>query len=161
MSRLPMETPETGEAPTIRLGRRADGSRCNAFYNLHYARTRSLQQSEWEFCRRAYADGTIPFSVAEFAGEVVGTQALIPIELIDAAGTYWSAKSEETLVAASMRGRGLFHQLYEPLLTFAQSHGLESIWGFTPARSAFEREGFDIPVRTSQLLRPFSSDAAE
>lgn len=144
---------------TIRLATPADGARCNAFYNAYYSRTRTLRQWEWEFCRRVFDDGTIPFAVAESGGDIVGTQALIPIQLVDPEGSYWSAKSEETLVAASQRGRGLFKRLYAPLLDVARRHELRSIWGFTPASSAFEKEGFTRPTRTTQLLRSFGGQA--
>lgn len=146
--------------PTIRLARREDAPRCNDLYNKAYQRNRSTVQWEWEFCKPAPGVATIPLALAEVGDELVGTQALIPIQLIDRNGTYWTAKSEETLVSPSMRGRGLFKKLYAPLLDFARTHRLESIWGFTPARSAFEREGFSIPARTSQLLRAFTSGAA-
>jgi hypothetical protein len=105
------------------------------------------------------ADGTVPYAVAEVAKEIVGTQALIPVVLVDRSGTYLSAKSEETLVAPSMRGKSLFHLMYEPLLAWANAHDVAYIWGFTPARNAFEREGFSCPVKTSQLLRSFSGSA--
>lgn len=152
-------TQQASDDVTVRFARPSDGERCNVFYNQYYKRQRTIEQWRWEFCRQVLDDGTIPFAMAEHGGEVVGTQALIPIELIDGTGTYWSAKSEETLVASSMRGRGLFRRLYEPLMRLARERRLESIWGFTPATSAFLKEGFTAPARTSQLVRAFNNKA--
>ncbi len=98
--------------------------------------------------------------MAELDGEIVGTQAFIPVALVDRAGQYLSTKSEETLVSPSMRGKNLFHRMYEPLIAWAATHGVEYIWGFTPAKNAFEREGCLCPIKTSQLFRSFSTSAA-
>lgn len=146
--------------PTIRLARPDDGPRCVAFHNAFYGQARTLAQWRWGFCRFVDADGTIPFAVAELDGEIVGTQALILIDLVDRQGPYPSAKSEATLVSKQMWGRNVFHLLYEPLLEFARRRGIASIWGFTPARRSFEREGFAVPASTRQLLRALSSSAA-
>lgn len=146
--------------PTIRLAYPRDVARCNAFHNAYYGRSRSDDQWTWEFCRMTDSDGTIPFVMAEVDGEIVGTQAFIPVDLVDRSGPYLSAKSEETLVAPSMRGKNLFHRMYELLFTWAATHGVEYVWGFTPAKNAFEREGFACPVKTSQLFRSFSATAA-
>jgi len=148
-----MTAAKQDDGVNIRLATAADAERANAFHNAYYRTHRMRRQWEWEFCRGAAADAALPFALAEFEGRVVGTQALIVIDMVDRNGTFATAKSEETLVDPSMRGRSLFARLYDPLLQYAQAAGVRSIWGFTPARSAFERAGFEVPATTSQIAR--------
>lgn len=146
---------------SIRLATVADGPNCNKFHNEIYKKNRSVAQWEWEFANRADKDGTIPFAVAECDGKVVGTQALIDIEMIGPHGVFNSAKSEETLVSPSMRGQSLFTRMYEPLFDYVERHDIRAIWGFTPAGNAFRNVGFTIPAETSQIVRVFSTGAAD
>ena len=88
----------------MRLGTSADAPACNDFHNSYYGTSRTLAQWQWEFGRSPANNGSLPFVMALADSTVVGTQALIPIQLVDSRGAYWSGKSEETLVAESMRG---------------------------------------------------------
>ena len=131
---------------------------CNDFHNRAYGAKRSLAHWHWQFDQ--LLGGKRPFIVAKENGRVVGTQALMPITMLDPQGDILTAKSEETLVDPSMRGKGVFQNMYEPLMAFALEQGVQSIWGFTPANKAFEGIGFYVPDRTSQLLHPLSVRAA-
>jgi N-acetylglutamate synthase-like GNAT family acetyltransferase len=131
---------------------------CNDFHNQAYATNRSLTQWHWQFDN--LLGGIRPFVVAKENGRIVGTQALMPIVMHDASGDILTAKSEETLVDPSMRGKGLFQKMYEPLMKHALTNGVKAVWGFTPASKAFEGVGFFVPDRTSQLVCPLSSRAA-
>ncbi|PQA84825.1 hypothetical protein C5F52_02145 [Limnohabitans sp. TS-CS-82] len=135
-----------------------DIEECNDFHNRAYGSKRSLAQWHWQFDQ--LLGGKRPFVVAKENGQVVGTQALMPITMLDPKGEILTAKSEETLVDPSMRGKGVFQKMYEPLMAFALEQGVQSIWGFTPANKAFEGVGFYVPGRTSQLVHPLSVRAA-
>lgn len=135
-----------------------DIEECNDFHNRAYRSKRSLAQWHWQFA--SPLGGKRPFVVAKEGGHVVGTQALMPITMLDSAGDVLTAKSEETLVDSSMRGKGVFQKMYEPLMAFALEQGVKAIWGFTPAHKAFEGIGFHVPDRTSQLVHPLSVRAA-
>lgn len=135
-----------------------DIEECNDFHNRAYGTKRTLEQWHWQFDPQL--SGKRPFVVAKEGGRVVGTQALMPITMLDAAGDILTAKSEETLVDSSMRGRGVFQKMYDPLTAYALEHGVKAIWGFTPANKAFEGIGFQVPDRTSQLVHPMSVRAA-
>lgn len=137
----------------------ADIERVNAFYNDAYGASRSLAQWHWEF--DAPIGGRRAFIVAKDGDRIVGTQALMPITMITPDGPVLTAKSEETLVDASMRGKGVFPAMYKPLLEFAAQHGVQAIWGFTPAFKPFEGVGFAIPARTQQIVFPISAQAAD
>lgn len=131
-----------------------DIEECNDFHNRAYDSKRTLAQWHWQFDRPLGCKK--PFIVAKVGGRVVGTQALMPIRMLDASGDFMTAKSEETLVDSSMRGMGVFEKMYEPLIAFALEQGVKAIWGFTPAIKAFKSVGFHIPDRTSQLVYPLS-----
>lgn len=135
-----------------------DIAECNDFHNRAYNTKRTLLQWHWQFDKLL---GDIrPFVVAKEAGRIVGTQALMPIMMCNAAGDFLTAKSEETLVDVSMRGKGVFQKMYEPLLSYSMSHEVKAIWGFTPASKAFEGVGFSVPARTAQLVCPLSARAS-
>lgn len=135
-----------------------DVEECNDFHNRAYGTNRSLKQWHWQF-DRPLGDRR-PFVVAKDDGRIVGTQALMPITMVDDTGDILTAKSEETLVDPIMRGKGVFQKMYEPLFDYASKQGIKAIWGFTPAYKAFEAVGFGVPARTSQLVLPFSTRAA-
>lgn len=131
----------------------------NAFYNDTYRVHRSMAQWHWEF--DAAIGGRRAFVVAKVEERIVGTQALMPITMITPDGPVLTAKSEETLVDPSMRGKGVFPAMYQPLLEHAAHNGIQAIWGFTPAYKPFEGVGFSIPARTQQLIFPLSARVAD
>lgn len=159
-------TPQTSAATkadelVIRLATRADALACNEFHNAYYGSSRTLTQWLWEFAWGIASENEqLPFALALQGDRVVGTQALIPIPFIDSDGRFMTAKSEETLVAREMRGRNLAARMYEILFRVAAERGFQAIWGFTTAEKAFRSMGFDIPLRTAQMIRPFRRDAA-
>ena len=112
--------PTQNDGITIRFAQTTDAESANRFHNLHYGTTRTVTQWLWEFDRSPAANGALPFVIAEFEGRIVGTQALILIDMIDQSGGFVTAKSEETLVDPSMRGRNLFARMYVPLLEYTQ-----------------------------------------
>ncbi|MCX5919592.1 MAG: GNAT family N-acetyltransferase [Deltaproteobacteria bacterium] len=135
-----------------------ENKHANNFYNAFYQKKRTLEQWRWEFISPARKLGEpLPFAAAFDGEKLVGTQAIIPIRMIDQKGVFWAAKSEETLVDPAYRGQNLFAKMYELLFAYARQKGLYAIWGFTPARRAFEKIGFAIPLQTRQLFLPFSS----
>ncbi len=116
-----------------------------------------MAQWKWDFVLNNYDETPIPYAVVNDGGRIVGTQAFIPIRLIDNGGVFWTAKSEETLVDPNYRGKQLFEKMYALLFEYAKDHNLAYIWGFTPAVKAFVRLGFTVPGETRQLFMPFSS----
>ncbi len=90
-------------------------------------------------------------------GKLIGTQAFIPIRMIDTGGVYWTAKSEATLIDFKYWGQHLLEKMYDPLLEYADKHDFAFVWGFTPAVKAFAQLPFEFPGKTEQLFLPFSS----
>lgn len=143
----------------IRFASVEDGAACNHFYNEGHNKRRTMAQWEWEFVSRDFPDRNLLYVIAEDQGQVIASQALIPIRMADRSGVFWTAKSEETLVDPAYRGRQVFEKMYELLKQFAQGAGIRSIWGFTPATRAFARIGFQTPGKTSQIFLPFTGRA--
>lgn len=149
------------ERLNFRLIKRVDCSACNTFFNAIYGDERTDKQWGWEFDSPNKDAKELPFIVVEKSNSIVGTQALIPVPMVDRNGVFLTAKSEETLVSPSMRGYGLFGQMYERLLVEARKQQYVSIWGFTPAIKAFEQAGFISPVSTEQLFLPLASKSVD
>ncbi len=145
----------------IRLLNIKEKELCNDFYNYFYHKRCALRQWEWEFELNTFKPKQIPFAVAIDNGRIIGTQALIPVKMIDKNGVFWTAKSEETLVDPEYRGQKLFERMYALLFNYAEEQNFACIWGFTPATKAFERLNFAIPGKTKQLFMPFSQRAIQ
>jgi len=141
----------------IRLIAEGEEELCNSFQNRIYKKNRTIEQWKWDFVLNNYDKIPIPYAIVEDNGEIVGTQAFIPIRMIDKDGIYWTAKSEETLVDPDYRGKQLFEKMYALLFDYAKEHEFSYIWGFTPATKAFTRLGFTIPGKTEQIFMPFSN----
>jgi len=143
----------------IRFASIAEAAACNRFYNEGHRKRRTPAQWEWEFVSRDFPRQSLLYAVAEDQGQVIGTQALIPVRMVDGNGVFWTAKSEETLVNPAYRGQQVFERMYELLKQYARSSGIRFIWGFTPATRAFTRIGFETPGKTSQIFFPFTGRA--
>lgn len=143
----------------IRLATLHDAEACNEFFNQTYHLGRTLSQWQWEFLPRDFPADSLPYVVITDKGKIVGTQAFIPIRMIDERGMFWTVKSEESLVDPEYRGQKLFEKMYRVMFGYLEQHGIHCIWGFTPATKAFERIGFDVSNTTSQLFFPYAGQA--
>lgn len=147
------------ESLDIRLIQSDDITAANDFYNRSHGRNRSVNQWKWEFQADYLPFPETPYVIVENSGTVIGTQALLPIKMIDKNGIFWTAKSEETLLDPAFRGIQLFEKMYRLLFTYVEKNDIHSIWGFTSATKAFKRLEFQIPGKTSQLFFPFCGKA--
>lgn len=141
----------------IRLVRPEDWSAVNDFHNRAYDVHRTLEEWTWEF-RGPKGEDPL-FALAMAGGKVLGTQAVIPIEMLDRGEVFLTGKSEDTLVDSSIRGQGILELMYEVALQECRRRGIRALWGFTPATKAFERVGFVAPWRTQQLFFPLTASA--
>jgi hypothetical protein len=141
----------------IRLIADGEEEACNNFFNRIYKTNRKIRQWKWEFSSNNYDKKPVPYAVALDNGNVIGTQAFIPIRMIDKDGIYWTAKSEQTLVDPNYRGKKIFEKMYDIFFDYAKKHDFAYIWGFTSAVKPLRRLDFVIPYNTSQLFIPFSN----
>lgn len=140
----------------IRLLQPHEFSLANDFFNATYKTNRSLKDFEWEFQHGPFGPAIYVVAIdMEVTAQVkvVGIQCAIPINLMNVNGDrVKTAKSEDTLVDPAYRGQKIFERMYEMLFDACRKAGIKYIWGFTPARKAFERIGFDIPFQSHQAL---------
>lgn len=136
---------------TYRLATAADYININAFHKRIDKPNRSIEQFYWEF--RDCPFGPSIYVVAEDGEKIVGTNCVIPIDLIDSKGNIIkSGKSEDTLVDPAYRGQNIFNNIYYFLFEESKKQGVSVIWGFTSATKAFEKLGFEIPFSHHQGL---------
>lgn len=148
----------------IRLLQEDEIELANNFFNAIYKVNRSIDNFRWEFlegpCGKAIYVIAIDDSVTQYK-KIIGIQCAIPMELINANGdVLLSAKSEDTLVDPAYRGQKVFERMYDLLFEECKKAGVKYIWGFTPAKKAFERIGFEIPFQANQALMVFRSTKA-
>lgn len=143
----------------VRLVKMNEIHKCNSFFTRMYGISRTDKQWNWEFASSNFESAIIPFAVVEDKGEIVGTQALIPIRMIDQGGVFWTAKSEATILDPAYRGKGLFEEMYRLMFEYADTHGLPYIWGFTQAIKPLCGIGFEIPARVTQMFLPFVGES--
>ncbi len=136
---------------TYRLANQNDYERINAFYNRIYKKNRTAEQFLWEF--RDCPFGQSIYVIAEDGDKIIGTNCVIPIDLIGAnKQIVKSGKSEDTLVDPAYRGQQIFYKIYEYLFEKCIEANIQIIWGFTSAKKPFEKLGFEVPFEHEQIL---------
>ena len=139
----------------IKLASVKDAEKCNNFFNSIYNEGRLNSSWIWEFVNnKEKSSAELPYVYAEVEGQVKGIQAYIEVPFISPAGTFKSAKSEDTLVDPSLRGMGVFQKMYGALFERAAKDNVRLIWGFTPLEKAFEKVGFETVGHVGQLIKP-------
>lgn len=134
-----------------RLAQEEDYQKINDFYNTIYKSNRTIEQFMWEFHRGPF--GKSIYVIACDGSRIVGTNCVIPIDLIDSNGrVVKSGKSEDTLVDPDYRGQKIFYKIYEFLFEKCIEANISIIWGFTTARKPFKSLGFITPYDQQQSL---------
>lgn len=134
-----------------RLASTEDYENINSFYNRIYNENRTLEQFLWEFHNCPF--GKSIYVIAEDNGKIIGTNCVIPIDLITANNQIIrSGKSEDTLVDPEYRGQKIFYKIYEFLFEKCKETNIQVIWGFTSATKPFKQLGFEIPYDHEQAL---------
>ena len=136
---------------TYRLSEEKDYININNFYNRIYKAERTLEQFYWEFHNCPF--GKSIYVIAEDDEKIIGTNCVIPINLIDQnKNIILSGKSEDTLVDPEYRGQNIFYNIYDVLFSICDERGINIIWGFTSAEKPFKKIGFSIPFNHEQSL---------
>ena len=146
----------------VRLLQEKEIGLANTFFNKIYKTNRTIENFRWEFwdCPFGKAIYVVALDIKDLSfPKIIGIQCAIPIELVNGyKETILTAKSEDTLVDPAYRGQKVFERMYELLFEECKKTGINFIWGFTPAKKAFERIGFEIPFMAHQalmVLNPF------
>lgn len=136
---------------SYRLARENDYVKINDFHNRMYGKSRTIEQFRWEF--HDAPAGSSVYVIAEDGDRIVGTNCVIPIELVTFDGRIIrSGKSEDTLVDPEYRGQNIFNAIYEFLFEECKKQNIAVIWGFTAAKKPFMKLGFEIPFDNAQSL---------
>lgn len=123
------------------------------FYNSIHHSGRNVEMFKWEFLNGVYGKAIYIIAKDKNTKKIVGSQAAIPIQLINADGQIiLSAKSEDTIVDPHYRGNKIFDKMYELLISECKKNNIHYIWGFTHAIKPFKNLGFEIPFSHSQSL---------
>ena len=126
-----------------RLAKPGDFSRINELKRRHNWITRTDTQWRWEYIEKPEPESLL--LMVEEDGNLVGTQALLPIKFRQGSHTFLTAKSEETFLVPNLRGKGILRLMYKEIFSHVDFNEVEATWGITGARKALLAAGFDIP----------------
>jgi len=113
----------------------------NTFYNTQYGGHRTL--SYWEQAYEINPMGKGMLFIAMINNLIVGIQGIIAYQFENGTKLVTTYKSEDSLVDARHRGKGIFSSLYKMVHVAV---GNKLVWGFTDKKSVFERVG--MPAET-------------
>ncbi|MFH2054663.1 MAG: hypothetical protein ABIJ61_01780, partial [bacterium] len=113
-----------------------------ALHNTTYGDNRDRQHWDWEYPGRD--PRTFVYTVALLGDRVIGSQGMIPINLIAGGRRTPTAKSENSLLDARFRGGTTFVDLYEYAISLSRDRGMTCIWGFTTAVKVMRKLGFHV-----------------
>src|SRR5882724_6335270 len=135
----------------------SDSKAVTEFYNIfHPKKGRDEVKFNWEFKNSPYQESVYVIAKDTQSGKIVGSQAAIPLELIDGNGiAILTAKSEDTIVHPDYRGQNIFDNMYKLLLEECANRKIKVVWGFTTAKKPFTKLGFETPYSISQSLAVF------
>jgi len=145
----------------LRWANDRDLENVNKLYNKYYKKNRTINQAKWIFINKIIKSKNNFLAIAELNGEIVGTQALIPMIFRLGKEKFLTAKSEETLVIGKAYKYNTFSKLYEFILGNIERYDFKFIWGFTPKIKSFNRIGFSSPYQTKSWIKLIRSDAMQ
>jgi hypothetical protein len=103
-------------------------------------------------------------SIAKIDEEVVGVEGYVRYDLIIRGKIVKSHRSEDTLIASALRGKGVFKELVNSCSEKAEHLNSQFFWGTTPLAKAFRvakfksfhgyRSYFMVPIFPSKVLYP-------
>ena len=76
----------------------------------------------------------------EDQNEIVGTQGMIELELVESSQKILTHKSETTFLNPKYRGQGLFEKIYEKCVHDVKEKKSKLIWGFTALGTLWEKK---------------------
>src|SRR5947207_3116997 len=98
----------------IRLIRPEEYTFANDLYNTVYGSKREFSRFEWEFLHAPFGKAiyVVAIDKNKSGNPVIGTQSAIPIILLNSKGDeILTAKSEDTLLDPSYRGKKIFEKM--------------------------------------------------
>jgi hypothetical protein len=110
---------------------------------------RSPEEFNWLFLKGSYKPSLYTVALDNESGEIIGTNAGIFIPMLAKNGELiLTVKGEDTLLSLDkMIGQGkrdILKELLQTVVEKSKTENVAFIWGFTPAKAAFQRCGFKI-----------------
>ena len=135
----------------------------NARSDTDSVNNRKRVEFEWLFFKGPIRPALYACAINTVSGEIVGTQGGIFIPMVSRTGEKLiTIKGEDTLIsldrASEIKGQDILKELIKSISQKSRDYNADLIWGFTPARSAFKRCGFNIvgEIRNSfYVIKPY------
>lgn len=124
------------------------------FYNRTCNSNLTLKQWCWRLDGPGGKRGL--FAIAKQCGVIVGAMSLTPIMMADVNGNFLGAKFENALVDPCLDSDTIFHRMYEFLMNYVQSNGMQVLWGLEDAKKSFKYNLVTVSSSTSKLVFPIS-----
>jgi hypothetical protein len=110
---------------------------------------RSLEEFNWLFLKGCGMPSLYTVASDSDSGEIIGTNAGIFIPMLTKNGEHiLTIKGEDTLLSLDkmigLGKRDILKELLQLIIEKAKAENATFIWGFTPAKAAFQRCGFKI-----------------
>ena len=122
------------------------------FHNSYYGTKRRPEDWLWEYI--TYNPDKAVAVFATDSGKIIATQGMLPIYLVIGKKTVLAGKSESTLLLPTYRGTQIMQNLYEYAVGHCINNGMQFIWGFTGALTAFKKFGFTTYPDIQMMTRP-------
>lgn len=122
------------------------------FHNSYYGTKRRPEDWLWEYI--TYNPDKAVAVFATDSGKIIATQGMLPIYLVIGTKTVLAGKSESTLLLPTYRGTQIMQNLYEYAVGHCINNGMQFIWGFTGALTAFKKFGFTTYPDIQMMTRP-------
>lgn len=135
----------------IREYKEGDEAQINLLHNKEYGTNRGIEEWRWEFRDGPYGESIL--AVAEHNGEIVGTQAQLPILLSYGGQEILSAKTEATHLKKGYRGQGILERLHNKCDELAAKRGMALFCGFDKENVAKShmRSQYQVPGKLRYL----------
>lgn len=111
-------------------------------YNNAYQSKRSESDLQWLYNDNPMGKGTL--FIATIEGTVIGIQGIVKYQFWKAQTVIDTYKSEDSLIHANYRGKGVYKKLYQIVFDFI---GTLPIWGLTDKRTILDRTGLPSEKR--------------
>lgn len=147
-----MISPSDGKNLKFQSATLKEASELVELHNSYYGTARKTEDWLWEY--QTYEPGKSVFSFAKDLNKIIATQGMLPIYTEVGPKIILSGKSESTLVLPAYRGSQIMRNLYEYSARICLEHGMQFLWGFTPAIKAFKNFGFESYPNIQKLVRP-------
>ena len=124
-------------------------------YNDAYQMKRPVSDLQWLYDDNPMGQGTL--FIATIKDTVIGMQGIVKYQFWKAQNVIDTYKSEDSLIHADYRGKGVYKKLYQMVFDFI---GEVPIWGLTDKKTILERTGlpsekrFNLAAAVNSFVSP-------